>query len=289
MTLFFRVAVLVCSVSCFTFAHADVVSDWNEIAVSALKASPRDPRHAARALAGVHIAMLEALNFVEGKYVPRFTVRLSAPLDATGDAAAASAAHYVLSVLYQDRGAVLREALERSLEQLPDSNAKGAGRLTGRAIGGNIVAVWGPLPGPRRARVRDPGTIDDLLKWNALASARIEAQGLSSIESARVLALVSIALAGVYADNAPGASAPAEREHAARAAALAILSSEFGPVTSAIAGASAQRPVAPLLIGAAESLPAKFGTDRPVGAMVAPGDLLGRRYAAHALQFYRLR
>ena len=74
-------------------ARADVVADWNTIAIETVTALERDTAQAAYAIATVHVAMFEVMNFIEGGYVPRFLVKPPAPFARSGEAAAAAAAH----------------------------------------------------------------------------------------------------------------------------------------------------------------------------------------------------
>jgi hypothetical protein len=56
--------------------QADVISDWNDIAVPLIRTAPNIT--ATRQLALVHVAQFEAVNAVVGKYTP-YVVNLAAP------------------------------------------------------------------------------------------------------------------------------------------------------------------------------------------------------------------
>src|SRR5712671_225334 len=120
----YSIAVLVLSVAP---ARGDMVSDWSAIAGHLAAAARQDPAQAARDLAVVRIAMFETMNFVEGKFVPRFLVKLAAPLGASSEIEAAGAAHYVLTQLYPGHQVLLDAVLARSLassDRLTTSNAR---------------------------------------------------------------------------------------------------------------------------------------------------------------------
>lgn len=98
-------------------AAADVVTDWNQVAIQAT-ATPPNALLQARVLAATHVAMFEALQ-------------AGRTLDAGGrDAAAAAAAHGVLSRLTTGQGDALDAALKRTVDAIPT-----AARTDGLALG----------------------------------------------------------------------------------------------------------------------------------------------------------
>src|SRR5262245_1337147 len=209
---------------CCTPGHADVVADWNAIATHAVESSGAQPAAAQRALAGVHVAMFEAMNFIERRYVPQLVVRPASPIAASSEAAAAAAAHAVLTRLYPESSAAFDAALARSLAELPEDGRKASGTITGRAIGGNVYAVWSWDGAPARAAGTPADPASDPLLWNLIAAKLIEARALSPIEAARLHALVSIAVSDVYAAAGRGSRAfRAERACIPCAAGVATL------------------------------------------------------------------
>src|SRR5215475_501040 len=76
-------------------ASADVVLDWNAIAVGTFAANGADPFAQARYGAIVQLAVFEAVNSITGDYKP-YLGNIVAPAGASPDAAAAQAAHDVL-------------------------------------------------------------------------------------------------------------------------------------------------------------------------------------------------
>jgi len=82
---------------------ADMVLEWNVVAVEATRVAKLSPNAQTRALAMVHGAVFDAVNGIEGGYVPYLVTR-RAPGWASEEAAAAVAAHDVLvSVLVAER------------------------------------------------------------------------------------------------------------------------------------------------------------------------------------------
>jgi len=93
--------------------RTDVILQWNEQVVAT--GGPQ----LQRTLAMVHIAVFDAVNAIEPRYRPY--LRLAAPSAGTSiDAAAAGAAHGVLTRLFPDQRQPLAAALARSLSAVPD-------------------------------------------------------------------------------------------------------------------------------------------------------------------------
>jgi hypothetical protein len=107
-------------------ARADVIIDWNEIAVTAGYTARISPGVSARNIAMLHIAMFEALNSIEPRYTS-YRTRLSAEPGTSRDAAAATAAHYILVHAYSEQAKELDKVLEASLAVVTDEKAKTEG------------------------------------------------------------------------------------------------------------------------------------------------------------------
>jgi hypothetical protein len=189
------VATLLLLASC-GLARADVVLQWADIGLAAARSSQPQSAHATRALAGMHMAMLEAMNFIEGRYVPRFSVRLRIPLGVSSEAAGVAAAHRYLTLIYPSQSDALNQALDESLRRMPGFESTSSAVVIGRTIGETVYALW------RRHIASETGQGADLLDSYATAAKLVEARGLTPIESARLLALVAIALG----DMAPEAT-----------------------------------------------------------------------------------
>jgi len=102
-------------------ANADVVTDWNTIAVSTVSAD-RVVNRQSRDMAMVHAAMFDAMNAIRPHYTPAM-VSIRAKGFASREAAAAQAAHDVLLALFPAQQATLDAALAASLAQIPDDDS----------------------------------------------------------------------------------------------------------------------------------------------------------------------
>ena len=72
-------------------AAADVVLDWNVIALKTTASAPFNPPLEARNLAIVHAAIFDAVNAIVGEFHP-YRVRFRAPDNASAEAAVIAAA-----------------------------------------------------------------------------------------------------------------------------------------------------------------------------------------------------
>src|SRR5881394_2804876 len=107
-------------------ARADIVMDWNARA-DVIAAEKRIlPPSLARTMALLHVAMFESINAIERRYQP-YKLDLIADRNTSREAAAASAAHAVLSALYPDQAASLDADLARDLAAVPEGPAKERG------------------------------------------------------------------------------------------------------------------------------------------------------------------
>src|SRR5450755_3237765 len=113
-------------------ASADVVLDWNVIAVNTAIANGQSPPAQARYAAIVQLAVFEAVNAVTGDYQP-YLGTITAPPGASADAAAIEAAYQVLSTYFPGSSSALKVARANSLALIPDGQAKNDGIATGDA------------------------------------------------------------------------------------------------------------------------------------------------------------
>jgi len=120
-------------------AIADVIADWNEKAVAAGYTARQGPPPQTRIVAMVHLAMFEAMNSIDGRYRP-YRARLVTEPGASRDAAAASAAHYLLVRIYPDQAKEMDKALQASLATVTDETAKARGIRLGERAGAAMLA-----------------------------------------------------------------------------------------------------------------------------------------------------
>ena len=130
------VALLACSPIA---ARADVVLDWNAIAVSTLVSQGQSPFAQARFMAITQLAVFEAVNAITGDYKP-YLGTVVAPAGASADAAAVAAAYQVLKN-YFPLAPNLDPAYAASLAAIPDGSAKSGGIATGQAAAAQMIAL----------------------------------------------------------------------------------------------------------------------------------------------------
>ena len=122
--------------------RADVVLDWNKIALNAIRVDKTPPPKASRALACVHTAMFDAINSANGgTYEPYLVqpVEFFSPISL--EAAAAAAAHAALLALFPAQRATFDAALATSLAAIPDGPEKTSGIVWGESVAAQILAA----------------------------------------------------------------------------------------------------------------------------------------------------
>lgn len=122
-----------------TLMAADMVLEWNQVAVEATRVARLSPNAQTRALAMVHGAVFDAVNGIERDYAP-YLVNIHAPRWASEEAAAAVAAHGVLVGLMPAQQATLDAALASSLAAVPDGRAEDAGVAYGKLVADRMLA-----------------------------------------------------------------------------------------------------------------------------------------------------
>jgi len=138
-----------------TVARADVVLDWNAIAVSTAVKNGQNPFAQARFAAIVQLAVFEAVNAITGDYQP-YLGTITAPSGASADAAAVEAAYRVLSTYFPASAADLNGALTTSLAGIPDGQAKTDGIAVGDAAA-NAMTALRAHDGSAPPRFKTPG------------------------------------------------------------------------------------------------------------------------------------
>jgi hypothetical protein len=177
-------------------ARADVVTDWNEIALQTEFVVPAGLRTttASRALAMVHLAIFDAVDAIDRRYVPYPLKDPSsgAPLfpddalypGASPEAAAVAAAHAVLVSLYPGQKSALDADEVASLAGIPDGVAKADGISLGEAVAAAVVASRAsdgssaavvapylgcpPLPQPCPVGIYQPAPLEGMPAGNVL-------------------------------------------------------------------------------------------------------------------------
>src|SRR6266571_4300074 len=80
-------------------AKADVVTEWNSVALQAIRVDKTPPPKASRALAILHASIYDSVNGIRRTHAA-YRVTGHVPASASLEAAAAAAAHKVLVSLY---------------------------------------------------------------------------------------------------------------------------------------------------------------------------------------------
>jgi hypothetical protein len=120
--------------------NADVVLDWNDIALARVVAAKQMPPDGARSMAMVHVAMFDAINAVERRYVP-YAFKGHAPNGASAEAAADAAASSILVKLFPDQAEPVEAAYAASVAKIPDGDAKTSGIALGRAVAAECLSM----------------------------------------------------------------------------------------------------------------------------------------------------
>lgn len=146
---------------------ADIVLQWNNVLLDAIRAEQTAPPPASRNLAVMHVAIFDAVNSIDREFTP-YLVKKVGPKGASVEAAAAEAAHDTLVALYPDRKATFDAALQDSLAAIPDGPAERKGIAVGRSVaqkvlqarrhdGANAVVPYTPGTDPGDWQPTPPG------------------------------------------------------------------------------------------------------------------------------------
>jgi PAP2 superfamily len=123
-----------------TLAHADVVTDWNNAALDAIRAGSTAPPIASRSLAILHISIYDAVNGIARTHEP-YLVQSAVPAGASRDAAASAAAHEALVNLFPSRISTFDALHAGILATIPDGPQKAAGIVWGEFVADQILVA----------------------------------------------------------------------------------------------------------------------------------------------------
>jgi len=118
---------------------ADIVTQWNDNTLAAIRTANAAPPIAARALAMVHTAIYDAVNAITQKRVA-FEFDLVAPPTASKEAAVSAAAARVLKNLFPSQDATFSAAETAALALIPDNLDETAGIRVGRQAADAILS-----------------------------------------------------------------------------------------------------------------------------------------------------
>src|SRR5688572_26095217 len=129
----------------------DVVLQWNRVLMETILTPGQHPATImpVRSYAMMHAAMFDAVNSIDGRYMPYLTDVPGSP-NASIEAAAAQAAHDVLTVLFPTRQAIFDTELSNSLVGIPENRAQ-QGIRVGEIVAERLLAArandgWNATP-----------------------------------------------------------------------------------------------------------------------------------------------
>jgi membrane-associated phospholipid phosphatase len=123
-----------------TPANADVVTDWNNAALDAIRAERTAPPIASRSLAILNVSIYDAVNGIARTH-ERYLVPSVAPRSASRAAAASAAAHRALVTLFPANASSFDALHAVILAGIPDGPHKRVGIIWGEFVANVILAV----------------------------------------------------------------------------------------------------------------------------------------------------
>src|SRR5258708_24135299 len=123
-----------------TPARADVVTDWNNAALDAIRAGNTSPPIASRNLSILHVSIYDAVNGIAGTH-ETYLVQSAVPASASRPAAASAAAHLALVNLFSASASSFDALHAAILAGIPDSPHKRAGIVWGEFVATHILAA----------------------------------------------------------------------------------------------------------------------------------------------------
>ena len=117
-----------------------VALDWNQTAASTLAATGKPQTESMVYMGLTQAAVYDAVIAIQGGFEP-YLIRPGVPPNASPQAAAAAAAHGVLSTYFPAQRPTLDAALTSSLDAIPDGPSQDRGVLVGQQVAAGIVAA----------------------------------------------------------------------------------------------------------------------------------------------------
>ena len=121
-------------------ANADVVTDWNNAALDAIRAGNTAPPIASRSLAILHASIYDAVNGIARTHEP-YLVQSAVSASASRKAAASAAAHDTLVNLFPARTSTFDALHAAILAAIPNGPQKTAGIVWGEFVANQILAA----------------------------------------------------------------------------------------------------------------------------------------------------
>ena len=173
-------ALLLCAAS---VARADIVSDWNAAALSAMTSSTEDPQ-VAHDLAILDLSMYNAAESLNTTYIPysygTYSAPGTGPSGADYQAAMISAANTVMQNLYGGSSSTFTSLYNSELSAISNSQAKTDGINWGVTIGNNLLA-WRATDGSSSAASTPYSPVGTIGYWQPTSSANPMLPGWGSV------------------------------------------------------------------------------------------------------------
>ncbi|MHC1710341.1 MAG: putative Ig domain-containing protein [Methanomassiliicoccales archaeon] len=118
----------------------DVITRWNMELSTYLNMKMINNQYGSRAMAMMHVAMFDSINSIDEDYEP-YHVQVNATENASKVAAAAAAAHSVLTTLYPADAATFDAVYNAQMAMIPDSDSKSDGIAIGQEVADAIVLL----------------------------------------------------------------------------------------------------------------------------------------------------
>jgi membrane-associated phospholipid phosphatase len=119
---------------------ADMVVQWNDNVLAAIRVDKTPPPKAARALAIVHTSIYDAVNAIDRTYKP-YAVDVPALPGTSAEAAVATAAHRALVTLFPAQSATFDTEFTASLATIADGPAENNGVALGNLVADKMLAL----------------------------------------------------------------------------------------------------------------------------------------------------
>src|SRR6266542_600165 len=121
-------------------ARADMVTDWNSVALNAIEVDRTSPPKASRALAILHVSIFDACNGIGQNYQPYYVSGKPAGV-ASKEAAIAAAAHKVLVHLYPAQQSAFDAAYASRVAGMAEGPGKSVGITWGESVADAIIQL----------------------------------------------------------------------------------------------------------------------------------------------------
>jgi hypothetical protein len=147
MNAFFKGTLFIACIAAINFAssigspaNGDVVTDWNNAALDAIRAGNTAPPIASRSLATLHVSIYDAVNGITQTHEV-YLVPSAVPASASREAAASAAAHQALVNLFPANASSFDALHAAILATIPDGPHKTAGIVWGEFVANQILAA----------------------------------------------------------------------------------------------------------------------------------------------------